>query len=401
MTVPDPVLGPWAKAFPPRLWGSALSDVHTARARLNEFITPVLVLGTEALGHNERTVSGWARDAGVLLAPHGKTTMSPALWQRLLAEGAWGITLATPWQVELAVSVGVQRILLANDLTDIAAATRFSEHAARGVRIVVWADSPATVARLARHTGPVPLEVMVDVGGADGRTGARGFDAAVAVAEAIAAEPNLAFAGVAGYEGPFGATREDVAEVDVFLRELLAVHERVAHLVPGRPILSAGGSEWPDRVAAILGGRSDADVIVRSGAYQVHDDGLYRRESPFGTDVGAERLHSAMHVFSRVVSQPEPGLALLDAGRRDVSFDIDLPEVQLVVGRGPIDARITGLNDQHAFLRTDGEVPAVGEVVRLGLSHPCTALDKWRVIPLVDDPDADDPLVIGAVATCF
>lgn len=399
LTAPDPVLGPWAKGVPPRLWGLPLTSVASARARLSEFITPVLTLGTEQLGHNERVVATWAREHNVLLAPHGKTTMTPALWQRVLAEGAWGITLATPWQVELGVSVGLRNIMLANDLTDRAAARRISEHAANGVRIISWVDSLETVALLRGHGGPAPLELMVDLGSDDGRTGARGVAEAVVVAEAIAAADDLTFVGVAGYEGPFGATRADQGAVDAYLRTLVEAYERTHHLVSGRAIVSAGGSTWPDRVAAILGGLN-ADVIIRSGAYQVHDDGLYLRESPFGR-VTDEGLHSAMHVFSRVVSHPEPNLAILDAGRRDVSFDQDLPEPQLVVGEGPIAARITALNDQHAFLRSDGEAPKVGSIVRLGLSHPCTVFDKWRVVLLVDDPDALDPLVIGMVATCF
>ncbi|WP_244632444.1 hypothetical protein [Microbacterium sp. Se63.02b] len=97
-----------------------------------------------------------------------------------------------------------------------------------------------------------------------------------------------------------------------------------------------------------------------------------------------------------MVSQPEDGLALLDAGRRDVPFDLDLPVPQSVEGE------VTALNDQHAFLRlADAATTAVGDVVRLGLSHPCTAFDKWRVVAVIDDPDAPDPRVIGAVATCF
>jgi D-serine deaminase-like pyridoxal phosphate-dependent protein len=183
------------------------------------------------------------------------------------------------------------------------------------------------------------------------------------------------------------------------------LHERLADLYgPGaRPVVTAGGSSWPDRVALALAG-VDADVVVRSGAFQIHDDGFYARMSPFGRDVETEPLRAAMHVWARVVSQPEPGLALLDAGRRDVPFDIDLPVPQRVIGGTlPTGARITSLNDQHAFLRydDDGGALAVGDVVRLGLSHPCTAFDKWRVMPLIDDPELDDPGVLGAVATCF
>ncbi|MFP3345698.1 amino acid deaminase, partial [Halomonas sp. SIMBA_159] len=76
-----------------------------------------------------------------------------------------------------------------------------------------------------------------------------------------------------------------------------------------------------------------------------HDDGFYSRMSPFGPLTGTAPLRSAMHAWSRVVSQPEEGLALLDAGRRDVPFDLDLPVPQSV------DGEITALNDQHAFLR--------------------------------------------------
>jgi D-serine dehydratase len=36
------------------------------------------------------------------LAPHGKTTMVPKLFSRQLEAGAWGITLATPHQTQVA-----------------------------------------------------------------------------------------------------------------------------------------------------------------------------------------------------------------------------------------------------------------------------------------------------------
>jgi D-serine deaminase-like pyridoxal phosphate-dependent protein len=54
------------------------------------------------------------------------------------------------------------------------------------------------------------------------------------------------------------------------------------------------------------------------------------------------------------------------------------------------------LNDQHAFVRHEGEL-AVGDVVAFGLSHPCTALEKWPLVPVLDDADT----VVGAVRTYF
>lgn len=397
------MLGPWAKAFPARAHGLRVSDVADAGLRLSEFSTPVMTVRADALTHNEKTVFDWAGDLGILLAPHGKTTMAPALWQRLLDAGAWGISVATPWQAGVAVEAGVRTVLIANGVTDAGAAGRLGELLAHtdGLRVLCWADSEDTVAILAAAVSDVahPLDVLVELGGLGGRTGARTIDEGERIADAVSRAPGLRLAGVAGYEGPFGPDRSpaSVAAVDAYLQSLVALHERLEYPTGIRPILSAGGSSFPDRAAAVLAPhRATADVVLRSGAFQIHDDRFYTRMSPFGAVVPTAPLRSAMHAWSRVVSHPEPRLALLDAGRRDVPFDIDLPAPQTVAGQ------VTALNDQHAFLSLDdGAEIAVGEVVRLGLSHPCTAFDKWRVVPVIDDPDAEDPRVIGAVATCF
>jgi D-serine deaminase-like pyridoxal phosphate-dependent protein len=47
---------------------------------------------------------------------------------------------------------------------------------------------------------------------------------------------------------------------------------------------------------------------------------------------------------------------------------------------------ISEFSDQHAFLQLGAEDPlAAGDLVCCGISHPCTTLDKWRLIPVVDD----------------
>ncbi|CAH0163273.1 D-threonine aldolase [Microbacterium oxydans] len=403
LQIPDPVLGAWAKGFPARAAGLRLSEVADAGLRLSDLPTPVLTVHEAALAHNEETVFGWARDLGVHLAPHGKTTMAPAMWQRLLDAGAWGISIATPWQAEVAIAAGVHTVLIANAVTDAGAAVRLGELLAadHDLRILCWADSVATVDILAAALADAsrPLDVLVELGGAHGRTGARTIDEGERIAAAISAAPGLRLAGVTGYEGPFGPDRsaDSVAAVDAYLETIVALHQKLVYPDGIRPVLSAGGSSFPDRAAAVLSSQRDtADVVLRSGAFQIHDDGFYSRMSPFGPLTGTAPLRSAMHAWSRVLSQPEGGLALLDAGRRDVPFDIDLPTPQTVAGE------ITALNDQHAFLHlAAGASVVVGDVVRLGLSHPCTAFDKWRVVAVIDDPDADDPRVIGAVATCF
>jgi D-serine deaminase-like pyridoxal phosphate-dependent protein len=134
---------------------------------------------------------------------------------------------------------------------------------------------------------------------------------------------------------------------------------------------------------------------VRAGAFQAHDDIFYTGISPFaGTE---RRFRPALHTWARVVSRPEPELVLLDAGKRDVPADLDLPVVQDVDG-----ARVTSLADQHCFVTVPASSElAVGDVVRLGISHPCTAFQLWRLLPEVDDASAADPRVVGFVETWF
>jgi D-serine deaminase-like pyridoxal phosphate-dependent protein len=170
-------------------------------------------------------------------------------------------------------------------------------------------------------------------------------------------------------------------------------------------IVTAGGSTHFDLVAEILTG--DWRTIVRSGAYLTNDDGLYLRTSPL-TRPGAQPdgFRAAMHVWAQVCSRPEPGLALLTMGRRDVSFDQDMPVPQrLRRGAGWSPDALSGsevvkLNHQHAFVKlapAAEEAVQVGDWIDFGVSHPCTVFDKWQLIPVLD---ADDR-VLDLVRTFF
>jgi D-serine dehydratase len=106
-----------------------------------------------------------------------------------------------------------------------------------------------------------------------------------------------------------------------------------------------------------------------------------------------ERLRPALEVWSMVQSRPEPNLAILTMGKRDASYDIDLP-IPLFThrpGPGKVSAlppgcSIVKMNDQHAYLQLPaGCELAVGDLVGCGISHPCTTFDKWPLLLAVDD----------------
>jgi D-serine deaminase-like pyridoxal phosphate-dependent protein len=403
------------KALPPQAWGRTPHAYLASAPHLSDLGTPLLTLDAGALDHNLRTMAAWCHEAGVTLAPHGKTTMAPALWQAQLDAGAVGITLANLPQLHVARAFGVQRLMLANALLDPAGLAWIAAELAADpdFAFAAWADSMETVTRMDAallaagvSTGPDPetdrpIEVLVELGGHGGRTGARSIAEAEDIAKAIQAAPTLRLAGVAGYEGSLAhsASPESLDVVRSYLSDLAELHRRLAPAYEtDHPIVTAGGSAYFDTVAEILvpaATESAAEVVLRSGAYVIHDDGFYRSISPLsraGTTARAP-FRPTMHGWARVVSHPESQLSLLDAGKRDFPFDEGLPV--------PPTGTVTALNDQHTFLRDAGETASVGTVLRLGLSHPCTALDKWTLIPVIDDADSTDPLVVDLVRTFF
>jgi len=413
--------------LPERAAGLTVREFLATDPRLGEFWTPLTVLDERALRHNAATIQAWAATRGMELMPHGKTTMAPALWNLQLDAGATGITLATPGQVRTARSFGVASIMLANALVaPRALAFIAGELADPDFAFASWVDGVETVAAMERGLEaadaplPRPIDVLVELGALGGRTGARSLDDARQLAERVAASPVLRLAGVAGYEGSLGHDRSATAlsAVRDYLADLLELRDSVQALAGDTElIVTAGGSAYLDLVSDVFAPAIEADAaagrttrwVLRSGASLLHDDGFYHGISPLDASRGIapdRALVSAMRGYARVVSHPEPRLALLDGGRRDFPYDEGLP---VPIGRAaalgddeqPLaGASVTAVNDQHAFLRSDAPLPvSIGDIVSLGLSHPCTAFDKRRWLPVVEHAGSDR--VVDLVRTFF
>lgn len=427
--MPDgPLLTPLLKGFPHRHAPVPAGSIGTLgwNVLAGDLPLPVALLKREALEHNIAWMQRFVRERGIDLAPHGKTTMSPQLFRRQLDAGAWGLTLANVTQLAVGVAAGARRVLIANqvladeDLAGIQALLQ--AHA--GLRVVFLVDSAAQLALIeawfAAHPGSRPFEVLLEIGVPGGRTGCRGHGEALVLARALHASAAVRLVGIECYEGlgAKGRTEDDAP----YATQLMDRVEQVARaceaeqLFEGDEVLvSAGGSAIFDLVAgrlrpAWLTASRPVRGLLRSGCYVTHDHGQYRRMlAAVAERCGcSETLRPALEVWTHVQSRPEPGLAILSAGRRDVSYDLEMPIPIARAARGerqpravPPGWKVTGLNDQHAYLRWEasGEAlaPVVGERVGLGISHPCTTFDKWPWMPVVDD----DYRVVDAVLTRF
>ena len=388
---------------------------------------PLAVIRDSALAHNHAWMRDFTTSTGVLLAPHGKTTMAPQIFAQQLAAGAWGMTVANVQQLGICARFGVRRVLMANQLLGAlevrTVISLLRQHPDLEFHFLV--DSPAQLAAIEATAGSQrmsrKLTALVELGVPGGRTGTRTHDEALAVARAVAASKSIALSGLECYEGLqiTGDSRRDQIVVDGLMQRVHDVAlacDREKLFAGPSIILTAGGSAAFDIVARELPMKLSKPVltILRSGCYVTHDSGFYNRmlEGVKARSGAAWQsrpgLRPALEVWSRVQSCPEPGLAILTMGKRDASFDLDMPIVSKRYRPGtdtaprpvPESWKIANMNDQHAYLRfsIDGDAaPQVGDLVGCGISHPCTTFDKWRALFTVDD----DYRVTGAIRTFF
>jgi D-serine dehydratase len=383
---------------------------------------PLAVIKRDALAGNLKWMQAFAGEHGVGLAPHGKTTMSPQLFARQLDAGAWGLTFATVTQMRAGVVAGARRCIIANqvfqdvDLDGLAELKR----ATPGLQVAFLVDSRAQLDLIEawhrQQSDATSFDVLLEIGVAGGRTGCRTHEEALALAQRLRASPATRLVGLECYEG-LGATGQSGADT-AYAQELLQRLRAIARdcdaqqLFEGDEILlTAGGSAIFDLVADELKMQLSRPVrgLLRSGCYVTHDNGQYQRMmSAVASRMGCGHgLHAAIEVWAAVQSCPEPGLAILSVGKRDISYDLELPVPVAFCARGqsttiaaPADWKVGALNDQHAYLRGTGtlhQALRVGDCVALGVSHPCTTFDKWRWMPVVDEAYN----VCDAVVTCF
>ncbi|MFF4528279.1 alanine racemase [Streptomyces sp. NPDC001407] len=406
------------KGLPPDAEGLTVGELAAERRSLftGGFTTPVLALSAEALDHNLALMERWSAEHGLAFAPHGKTSLAPQLLERQLEHGAWGITAAVPTQVRVYRAFGIQRVFLANEVVDAAALRWLAAELAADpdFRLVTYVDSVRGVelmdAALRAAGATRRLDVVVELGAEGGRTGIRTEADGTAVADAVAATETLRLVGVAGYEAEIPDADGDLVRAWLRRMTAMAVEFDKAGRFAGveEIVVSAGGSAWFDAVAEVFGELPPLSApvlkLLRSGAYVTHDDGSYRRKTPFNRHPQEGTLRPAFRLWAQVVSRPEPGRAYLNAGKRDAAYDLDLPQPQVVRSardgslRPATGMTVVGLADQHAFVSLpEGAELEVGDWVGLGLSHPCTVFDKWQLIPLA----AESGVVTDYVRTFF
>ncbi|HXV30550.1 MAG TPA: D-TA family PLP-dependent enzyme [Sinorhizobium sp.] len=327
---------------------------------LEQAATPMPVIDEERLAANIARVQAYCDAHGKAFRPHIKTHKILAVARQQIAAGAIGINCQKVTEAEVFADAGFDDILITYNILGAAKLSRLKALNARVAKLSVVADSAAAVKGLAEtFDAEKPLEVLVECDTGGRRCGVQTPEAALALAETIAAAPGLHFAGILTYP-PVGG----LESVEAFIARTMALLSKKGIACP---IRSSGGS--PDLFSAHL---VPSATEHRAGTYVYNDRSMVRAGHCTEADL-------AMHILATVVSRPTPQRAVLDCGSKALTSDLlGFSDYGLIEGFEG--ARIVSLSEEHAVVdladcRT--AFPEIGAMVRVVPNHTCVVTNLF------------------------
>lgn len=328
--------------------------------------TPALVVNTPLALANITRFQAHCDAAGLALRPHIKTHKLIQFAEAQIAAGAIGITCQKLSEAEVMASAGITDILITFNIVGPAKLARLRALSGQVAHLAVVADNPAVIDGLAEAFADAARELVVLIECETGarRCGVMTAAAACARAQQIAAAPGLRFGGLMTYP-----PKQSGDAVPRFMNEARA---GLAAAGLACPVISSGGS--PEMWNAA---RHGVITEYRIGTYIYHD----RNQVLAGA---ADWADCAAHLLATVVSTPEPGRAVIDAGSKSLTSDRAAePGHGHVLGRP--DITITALSEEHGVLTHDPDQPlAIGTRLAIIPNHICPVSNLFDAIWLED-----------------
>jgi D-serine deaminase-like pyridoxal phosphate-dependent protein len=276
--------------------------------------SPAAVLDLDAFDRNVAKMAARAAAAGLVLRPHSKSHKCATLARRQIEAGAVGICCAKLAEAEAMATAGIGSILITSPVAGAPSAQRAGRLARTIPNFRMVVDHVDGAAELgAAADGPIQVLIDVDVG--MGRTGVADAGQAVAVAAAIAAQPNLTLIGVQAYGGHWQhvegaeARAAAVAEGMERLKGVIAALCDAGH---GVEVVTGGGtgSFGADAAQGVL-------TEVQPGSYAFMDR-EYR--DALGDDLDGA-FEQSLTIAATVVSANHPRWVTVDAGLKAFATD--------------------------------------------------------------------------------
>ncbi len=356
---------------------------------IGDLDTPVALVDIARLESNLASMAAVARDAGVAHRPHAKTHKTREVAERQLAHGAIGLTVAKLGEAEAMADAGFDDLFVAYPLvgeTKLARLVALLDRARLRFEVDTLPAAEAASAYLARRGHRI--EVVVSVDGGAGRSGAANPEAAIALAERVAALPGLEIVGVMNYGNAYG-TSDPLEQAAIGRREGVVAVE-IAEALRGRGVRAdvvTVGSTPTARHAVTVPGVTE----LRAGVYAFQD----LKQVSLGPATFEE---CALTVMATVVSHARPDRYVLDAGIKALAGE-DYGWGTWGRPQDRLDLAITRATEEHGIIELPAGAPdpgwRIGERVRIIPNHACGAanmhdelvaidgervVERWRVI---------------------
>jgi D-serine deaminase-like pyridoxal phosphate-dependent protein len=333
-----------------------------AIAAAEPFVTPVAVVDEELMDRNIAAMQARANRAGAALRPHAKTHKSLRVARRQLDAGAVGLTIATLREAEYFTEGGVQDLALVHPPAGPAKLRRLELLAERLPRLAVAVDDVEVAASL-----PLSVEVLWEVDMGNRRVGTLAGTATVdAVCRLVERTGRDRFRGLLTHAGQAYSAPEREKRLEI-AREEVAALVRTAELLHGRGIevreISVGSTP-----TAAFAGEIRGMTELRPGTY-VYGDANQARLGSLTLD------ECALAVVVTVVSHPEPGRIVVDAGSKALAADSPHPHGYGIVLGHP-DWRVARLSEEHGVIEGESAIDArVGDRLAIIPAHVCTTVN--------------------------
>jgi 3-hydroxy-D-aspartate aldolase len=339
--------------------------------REEEIDTPALVIDLDAFESNLDTMAALLAPTGVKLRAHAKTHKSPVIAKLQMARGAVGNCVQKVTEAEVLAWGGVPDILVSNEVVGAAKLARLCalSHISR---LSVCADDAGQVAAIetAAADAGIRMTVLVEIDVGAGRCGVQPGPDAVALATRIASSKHLIFGGLQAYHGSAQHKRTPAERRTLIGGAVDASRRTVEQLrQQGLDCAIVGGAGTG---TFEIESKSGVYTEMQAGSYVFMDADYARNMNEAGAPVST--FKHALFVLSSVMSQSQPGVAVLDAGHKAVAVDSGLP----TVWQRP-DIRYTSASDEHGKLQYGSETaaPKLGEKLRLVPGHCDPTVDKF------------------------
>jgi 3-hydroxy-D-aspartate aldolase len=344
---------------------------------VDEIQTPCLILDLDALERNIRRMGDYARAHGMRHRSHGKMHKSLDV-QKLQQElgGAVGVCCQKVSEAEAFARGGIRDILVSNQVRDPAKIARLARLPQLGARILVCVDDIANVAELSAAAAKqgTTLECLIEIDCGAGRCGVASATDAVAIAQAIAAAPNLIFTGLQAYQGAMqhiGSYVERKAKLDTataLVKDVITALQAV-DLAPALVSGGGTGSYYFESASGVWN-------ELQCGSYAFMDADYGRIQDAAGRRIDESEFENALFILTSIMSHAKPGLAVCDAGLKAQSVDSGLP---VVFGRS--DVRYVKCSDEHGNIDDPQGVLQINEKLKLVPGHcdPTCNVHDWYV----------------------